>query len=154
MEIDNSIAHSGNHSLAVIGINATGTPSHSKVRYIALPAEKGKTYTIAFWAKVYAGEGQSRLVEANASMQGKSYSKEILLDSTEWKEYTYTFSLDTDEDGLIGVGLFVAQSDVDFWIDDFRFFEGTPPDEIKPGQTTVKSAARLPVSWGKIRRGY
>ena len=27
------------------------------------------------------------------------------------------------------VGLSIAQSDVDFWLDDFRFFEGEPADE-------------------------
>ena len=159
MEIDDLAAHTGSKSLKIVGINATETPAHSTVRHDSVTVENGKLFTIAFWAKVDAGEGQSREVEVSARMQENDpwpgfYSKTILLDSTEWKEYTDTFSMTADVTEGIWVGLSVAQSDVDFWIDDFRFFEGVPTDEIKPIETAVSPMSKLPVSWGGIKGRY
>jgi hypothetical protein len=51
------------------------------------------------------------------------------------------------------VGLSIAQSDVDFWIDDFRFFEGEPWDEkdVDPEKFAVDSVDKLISAWGKIK---
>ena len=72
------------------------------------------------------------------------YDATIILDSTDWKEYTHTFVLE-NEDLLneVRVGLCIAQSDIDFWIDDFRFFEDTSKAE--------NSAGKRPLTWGKIK---
>lgn len=43
----------------------------------------------------------------------------------------------------VRVGLCVAQSDIDFWIDDFKFFEDMPK--------SVKSLNKTPLTWGKIK---
>ena len=52
------------------------------------------------------------------------------------------------------VGLSIAQSDVDFWVDDFGLFEGGPSDKIEQLLLTVKSVGKLPVFWADIKKGY
>jgi hypothetical protein len=155
LEIDDSVAHTGKRSLKVVGIIATGTALHAKVRHDSIPVEGGKTFTIAFWAKVDAKEGQSREVDVSAQIQDDPWpgfhSKTILLDSTDWKEYTDTFVVTSDTAETVWVGLSVAQSDVDFWIDDFRFFEGGPTDEIKAVETAASPMGKIPASWGGIK---
>jgi hypothetical protein len=79
------------------------------------------------------------------------YSKTIVLDSTDWKEYTDTFVMEADAAEGVWIGLSVAQSDVDFWIDDFRFFEGGPSDEIRPVETAVSPIGKLLIPWGGIK---
>ena len=159
MEIDDSVAHTGKKSLKVVGIVATGTPWHTKVRHESVPVENGKTFTVAFWAKVDAEEEQSREVDVSVQLQDDewpgSYNNTIVIDSTDWKEYTDTFAITADVVESARIGLSVAQSDVDFWIDDFRFFEGEPVvDEIKEAEKEVSPMDKLPASWGKIKAGY
>ena len=141
--------------MKVVGIVATGTASHTKVRHEIIPATSGETLTVAFWAKVDAEQGQSR--EVKLSIQSPIdlwpgfYSENIVLDSTDWKEYTHTFDIEKDGVEEVWVGLSVAQSDIDFWIDDFRIFGGQLSDEIKQVETPVAPANKLPVSWGAIK---
>lgn len=134
---------------------ATGNALNAKVRHEPVPVENGKKYTVAFWAKVDAGENQSREVTISVQMQQDPwpgfYNKNIVLDSTDWKEYTDTFVIEADAVTDVWVGLCVAQSDVDFWVDDFRFFEGEPWDEIKDSYQSVNFLNRLPISWGSIK---
>ena len=153
MEVDDSTAHTGSKSLKVVGVVATGIASHTKLRHEFVPAENDKTFTMSFWAKVDAEQGQSRSVDTTIQSQDEEwpgfYIETIVLDSTDWKEYTHTFALDV-EDLLedVRVGLCVAQSDVDFWIDDFRFFED---EEIKEVGGNVTSVFRSTVTWGNIK---
>ena len=116
--------------------------------------ENGKTFTIAFWAKVDASEGNSREVTTSVQMQRDPWTfyrgQDITLDSTDWKEYSDTFTADADVVEDMWVGLSIAQSDVDFWIDDFRFFEGEPADEIFE-VAAVNPTSKLSVSWGSIK---
>ena len=162
MEIDNSAAHTGTNSLKVIGILATGKALNAKVRHESVSVENKTTYTIAFWAKVDAEEGQSREVDISVEMLNDSwpgfYNKTIVLDSTDWKEYTDTLTITADSVQDVWVGLCVAESDVDFWIDDFRFFEGEPGDELddaeiekEPEQEAVSSTGKLSTAWGIIK---
>lgn len=134
-EIDGE-AHSGRRSLKVIGNKTTGIFWHAKILVDNMSMEAGKKFTIAFWAKVDASEGKSREVSTSVQMQHKPWTfyrgGDILLDSTDWKEYFDTFTATADVVKDMWVGLSIAQSDVDFWIDDFRFFEGEPGDEIFP----------------------
>jgi hypothetical protein len=155
--VDNE-PHTGKRSLKIEGIKASGTNWHAKVRYDSMSMEANRKFTIAFWAKVDANEGNSREVTTSVQMQHDPWtgyrSQTILLDSTEWKEYfdTFTASADVVED--MWVGLSIAQSDVDFWIDDFRFFEGEPWDEE---DADLEKFAVTPVSktasmWGEIKK--
>jgi hypothetical protein len=134
-EVDDE-AHSGRRSLKITGIKATGESWHAILAYEDLSMETGKQFTIAFWAKVDANEGESREVSTNVQMQREPWTfyhgQDILLDSTDWKEYYDTFTATADVVEDMRVGLSAAQSDVDFWIDDFRFFEGMPGDEMMP----------------------
>ncbi len=120
--------------------------------------ENGKTFTIAFWAKVDASEAQSREVTTSVQMQHDPWtgyqSANIVLDSTDWKEYFDTFVATADVVEDMWVGLSIAQSDVDFWLDDFRFFEGEPADEIKAVESAVSATGKLSVSWGSIKERY
>ena len=169
METDHSTAQTGNRSLRVVGIVATGKALNAKVRHEAVPAEVGGTFTIAFWAKVDAQEAQSREVDISVQMPDDDwpgfYNRTIVLDSTDWKEYTDTFVLEAEDvpAGVVEevwVGLCVAESDVDFWIDDFRFFEGEPADEIREPenepedmvQEAVIRWGKLAATWGSIKR--
>ena len=148
MEVDNSTAHTGNNSLKIIGIFATGLAYHTKVRHEFVPAENEKMFTVSFWAKVDETKGQSRKVDISVQSQNKEwpgfYNATITLDSTDWKKYTHKFFLkywDTLDE--VRVGLCVAQSDVDFWIDDFVFFEGVP-EKVNP-------AGKKTLTWGKVK---
>jgi hypothetical protein len=76
----------------------------------------------------------------------------IALDSVDWKEYVYTFTSPKDVQGNSWIGLLVGLSDVDFWFDDIRFFEGEPKDELKGNATTVNPLNRIVLSWGRIKR--
>jgi hypothetical protein len=159
LEIDDSVAHTGTRSLKVVGIIDTGDPLHVQVSHGSVPVENGKVFTVAFWAKVDAEDGQSREVNVSVRMEqdlwpGFQRSEAIVLDSTDWKEYTDTFVLPSDAAGNAWVGLAISQSDVNFWIDDFRFFEGGPTDEIKAAESAVSPVDKLPVSWGGIKDRY
>ena len=158
MEIDSSEVHSGSNSLKIVGIFATGVPSHTRLNHDLVTVEGGKAFTIAFWAKVDGNEAQSRMVDINTQMESHPwpgfYKETIVLDSTDWKEYTHTFVVTAGESERMWFGLAVAESDVDFWVDDLRFFEGGPFDEIGLNETPVSPASKLRVSWGRIKSRY
>ena len=157
LEIDDSVAHTGIRSLKIIGVNATDASWHTRVLCDSIPIENGKVFTIAFWAKVDAEEGQSREVDINAQLQDEPlpgfHNETIVIDGVLWREYTDTFVVTSDEAESMRAGLSVSLLDVDFWIDDFRIFEGQPGDETMPAETAVRPG-RLPASWGSIRSQY
>lgn len=97
------------------------------------------TYTVAFWAKVDANN-LSREVRLNIRTQSDPwagfFARDIVLDSAEWKEYKISFLAEMVTLGDVWVNLSVAQSDVSFWIDDFRFFQGMPADEFILGDVS------------------
>jgi hypothetical protein len=158
LEIDESVVHSGGKSVKVVGIIATGFATHTRFSHDLVPVEGGKTFTVAFWAKVDANEAQSRPVDFSTQMESHLwpglYSETIILDSTDWKEYTHTFLVTAGESELMWFGLFVAESDVDFWVDDVRFFEGTPADEVSFNETSVSPVDKLRIVWGRIKKRY
>ena len=50
------------------------------------------------------------------------------------------------------VGLAIAQSDVDFWIDNFRYFEGEPEDDLnRDTPFPVDAREKLATQWGEIK---
>lgn len=133
--VDGPTAHTGSRSMRVIGYRAAAVPSNRKVRHYAISASGG-TYTIAFWARVDATEALTREVDISARMFSGDkwpgfHNETIVLDSTDWKEYTDTFVVPLHTSSYIYVGLAIGHSALDFWIDDFRFFEGEPADEIR-----------------------
>jgi hypothetical protein len=91
-------------------------------------------------------------VQTMSSIPQLVYLKTITLDSVDWKEYVYTFASPKDVQGKSWIGLLVGLSDVDFWFDDIRFFEGEPKDELKGNATTVNPSNRIALSWGRVKR--
>jgi len=158
LEIDESLVHSGTRSMKVVGIVATGVASHTRLNHDLVPVEGGKFFTVAFWAKVDANEAQSRTVDFSTQMEAHPwpgfYKETIVLDSTDWKEYTHTFLVTAGESERMWFGLLIAESDVDFWIDDVRFYEGGPVDEVSYNETAVKPVNKRCVSWGRIKKRY
>jgi hypothetical protein len=154
---DDSTAHTGKKSAKIIQTKISVNASNVKILHYNIPFEKSKTYTLAFWAKVDAREGNSR--EFNLFMGAMDnpitiiLNKTVVLDSTEWKEYVYTFTAPDDYDSKIWLSLYVGLSDVDFWIDDVRFFEGELSDEIGNRETIIKLLNRIfqSVSWGGVK---
>ena len=96
MEIDDSEFHTGQQCFKIAAEDASGEPNSGKLLYRdMIPVEAEKTYTIAFWVRVDGDEAQNRPVQMfieNAATQWIMYSEEIILDSTDWKEYAYTFN--------------------------------------------------------------
>jgi hypothetical protein len=152
LEIDNSAAHTGAKSLKVVGITATGTPSHTKLRYGPIPVEGDGTFNLTFWAKVDTNEGMEREVEVSMRLDDElwpgDYRNKIILNSPEWKKYSDTFTVITDIPTDIWVGLSIAQSDVDFWVDDFKLVEVEQPSKA------VAPYDKAPTLWGSIKSGY
>ena len=115
----------------------------------------GKNFTVAFWAK---GEKVCE-VELSIQMQHDPWTfyqgGKFMLDK-EWKEYSKTFKSNNDVDRDMWVGLSIAQSDVDFWLDNVRFFEGDLRDEIgrDPKEFSVSSVAKLSLAWGQIKANF
>lgn len=78
-------------------------------------------------------------------------TKNVKLNNEEWKEFFITFNSPKDADGMISIALWVGTSDVDFWIDDFRFFEGEPSDEIRIVENFVNPYNKNSTTWGHIK---
>lgn len=135
-----------------------GKASNLQVRYLNIPFDKGKTYTLAFWARLDEREGRFRefdlLMGAMDNPITSLLSEAVMLDSIDWKEYVYTFVAPDDYGGDVWLGFFVGSSDMDFWIDDVRFFEGEPSDEIGNIETIIKLLNRIfkSASWGGMKR--
>lgn len=80
------------------------------------------------------------------------YLRTVILNGTDWKEYVYTFVSPKDVQGNSWIGLLVGLSDVDFWFDDIRFFEGEPFDEIKGNSTAIRPLNRIVLTWASIKK--
>ena len=71
------------------------------------------------------------------------------------EEYSLTFRATADVDRDMWVGLAIAQSDVTFWVDDFRFFEGELKDEIgREEKFAVDAQEKLSTTWGRLKSQF
>jgi hypothetical protein len=151
---DDSTAYKSKKSAKISQSIASANATNVRAFYNNMPMEKNKTYTIAFWAKVDAKDGDKRELALNIQTLDVTpkqiFNKTITLDSVDWKEYVYVVP-PKDLEGPVRVEFLVGLSAVDFWFDDFRFFEGEPSDEIK-GVTMVKPINKMPISWGEIKK--
>jgi len=154
--VDDVTAHNSKKSAKVIQTKPSANSNNVKVYYRDITIEKAKSYTIAFWAKLDQKEGKEK--EIDITIQTISiipqlvYLKTIVLNSTDWKEYIYTFTSPKDVQGDSWIGFLVGLSDVDFWFDDIRFFEGVPTDEIKENATNISPLNRVISTWGNIKK--
>ena len=134
MEIDKKNPQHGKKSLKIVGHKATGTPWHAKIKQKSVSMQKGEKYSVVFWAR----SEKLREVKVNFQMQHDPWTNYlnnqpnpvINLTGPEWEEYDYTFTASIDVEKDMWVSLSIAQSDVDFWLDSFRYFEGEPQDDL------------------------
>ena len=155
MEIDKKNPQHGNKSLKIVGHKSTGTPWHAKVKQRSVSMEKGEKYSVVFWARAE----KQREVIVNFQTQHDPWTNHlsgqpeptIILSGPEWEEYDYTFTATADVVRDMWVGLSIAQSDVDFWIDNFRYFEGEPQDDLnRETPFPVDAKDKLATRWGEI----
>ena len=152
MEIDKKNPQHGKQSLKVIGHKATGTAWHAKVRQKDMSMKAGETYTVIFWAR----SEKPREVQLSIQMQHAPWTfyqgGAINLVGPEWTEYHITFNSTADVERDMWVGLSIAQSDVDFWIDNFRYFEGDPEDDLnRDTPFSVDAREKLATQWAEIK---
>ena len=152
MEIDKKNPQHGDKCLKVIGIKATGTNWHAKIKQRNVSMEKGKTYTVIFWAR----SEKPRQVSLNIQEQHDPWTfwqdGDINLKGPEWEEYFVTFNAKETVVRDMWVGLSVAQSDVDFWIDNFRYFEGEPEDDLSRDEPfPVDAKEKLTTQWASVK---
>lgn len=151
-ELDKKEKHTGDSSLKVIGVKATGTDWHAKVRHESTSMKVGKNYTVAFWAK---GE-KPRAVNLSVQMQHDPwtfYQGHSWNITEEWAEYTLTFPATADVDRDMWVGFAIAHFVETFWIDDVRFWEGELKDEIRtdPVPRAVDAKSKLATRWASLK---
>lgn len=151
-EIDTKNPQHGNKCLKVIGIKATGTNWHAKVKQQDVSMKNGETYTVIFWAR----SEKPRQVSLNIQEQQDPWTfwqgGDIDLTGPEWEEYSITFVAKDTVERKMWVGLAIAQSDVDFWIDNFRFFEGQPEDDLTRDEPfPVDAKEKLTTQWASVK---
>lgn len=153
--MDDITAHSGKKSAKITQNRVSAAASNVKAIYEDLNIEKNKTYTIAFWSKIDVSEGNERSIILVSQFQTSPFSmlltKNVKLNEHEWKESFVTFNSPNDIDGVISIALWVGASDIDFWIDDFRFFEGELGDEVKSVETFISPYNKRTTTWGYIK---
>ena len=152
MEIDKKNPQHGKQSLKIVGHKATGTDWHAKVKQLDISMKSGKEYTVIFWAR----SEKPRTVSLSVQMQHDPWvfyqGGDINLLGPEWTEYHLTYNSTADVDRDMWVGLSIAQSDVDFWIDNFRYFEGDPEDDLnRETPFPVDAKDKLATRWGEIK---
>ena len=152
MEIDKKNPQHGNKSLKVIGVKATGTAWHAKVKQRDVSMEKGEEYTVIFWAR----SEKPRQVTLSVQMQHDPWTfwqgGNIDLLGPEWQEYFITFIAKDTVVNDMWVGLSIAQSDVDFWLDNFRYFEGEPKDDLSRDEPfPVDAKEKLTTQWASVK---
>ena len=152
MEIDKKNPQHGKQSLKIVGHKATGTPWHAKIKQLDVSMKSGETYTVIFWAR----SEKPREVTLSVQMQHEPWTfyqgGAINLLGPEWMEYHITFQSKADVERDMWVGLSIAQSDEDFWIDNFRYFEGEPEDDLnRDTPFPVDAKEKLATQWGELK---
>ncbi len=152
-EIDDDDPQHGDQCLKIVGHIATGIDWHAKINQQSVSMKSGEDYTIIFWARAEEPRDVSISVQLQADPwtnfhgQGKTFNL-----TTEWVEYSYTFASIADVDRQMWVGLAIAQSDVDFWLDNFRYFQGEPEDDMTVEVVLpVDAKDKLTTQWASVK---
>lgn len=152
MEIDKKNPQHGKQSLKIVGHKATGTAWHAKIKQLDTSMKSGNAYTVIFWAR----SEKPRAVSLSVQMQHAPWTfyqgGDINLLGPEWAEYHLTYNSTADVERDMWVGLSIAQSDTDFWIDNFRYFEGDPEDDLsRDTPFPVDAREKLATQWAEIK---
>ena len=154
-EVEKKEVQNGKRAMKIIGVKATGTDWHAKIKHKSTSMQAGKNFTVAFWAKAEKAREVGLSIQMRhdpwTAYQGGKFTL-----NTEWKEYSKTFKAASDVDRDMWVGLCIAQSDIDFWLDNVRFFEGELRDEIgrDPKDLAVSSSGKLLLAWSQIKANF
>ncbi len=90
-------ASHGRKALKIIGVKATGTDWHAKVKHKSTSMQAGKNYTVVFWAKAKKMREVSLSIQMQRDpwtfYQGGKFNL-----TAEWKEYSKTFKSNDNVD--------------------------------------------------------
>ena len=149
MKMDNTTAAIGNSSLffEVIALSGNdGTrPRFNQFGHII---ENGKTYTLSAFYKAEEERTAIIMVQLNGAPWTR-FLEETITIGTEWQEIWATFT--STENGEVSIQpTRNTGSDVNYWVDGVRFFEGEyePYDSVP---SSVSSAGKLAAKWGAIK---
>ena len=133
----------------------------------SLSLNKGKTYTLTFWAKAEKFRPLDielkRTQIGGLSWQGITAANIVIAD--EWEEYVHNFvpAIDYPEQGVprndgenqafAEVDFWFAGDDAMIWLDFVHLYEGDY-EKISPSLApfAVEPVGKLPVLWGALRR--
>lgn len=111
-------------------------------------AEQGEQYTISVWAKA---DEVPRRIKPHLRYGGDQ-NAQIFDITTEWAEYSFTFSANQSA-GVLDIPLGETEGNV--WIDNFRLYEGSYQEDPDLGRTeggrAVDRSGKLATKWGEIR---
>jgi hypothetical protein len=117
--------------------------------------EAGKMYTLSVWAK---GEDPRQIrphlrVGQPPSGPWDSQHAQTFDITTEWAEYSHSFSAGGEPDGVVDVALGTTLGNL--WMDNIRLYEGTYVEDLDLGRTlriSVESSGKLATTWASIKR--
>ena len=136
--IDDTESVDGDRSLKIEPIGVENW--HLVVANISFPLEDGEDFTVSFWAK--AEEPRPLGAQMKAADNSVSWGYADFELTTEWAEYTFTSTAQSDEGKL---EFFSAASEVVHWLDFVYVYKGEYIPGIMPGKTPkVKATAPDP----------
>ena len=114
-------------------------------------AQKGETYTLSAWAK---GE-KNRHLDWKVRRDGAPWTavlRDKVLIETEWKEYWVT---DVSPETMpVQIAFENFGSDVNYWLDCLRFYEGKYEPSQPSQKQAVSATGKLSTTWGSIKAQY
>lgn len=149
LSIDNTEVHGGDNALFVDVNSVPANPWDSGIKYTQDVAfTQGTEYT---WALFMKGEAP-RVVNMKPELDADpftGYGETAQNITTDWEEYHVTFTPDANV-APASLTLHTGASDIGFWVDDVRFYEGpfTPGDD----PTAVDAKGKLATSWASLKK--
>ncbi len=134
--INTKNAHHRKQALKVIGYLSTCCGFHAKVKQATTEMIPNKRYTMRFWAFAESPRIVFLTIYGKQDPWKIYYEEAISLIGQKWKVYQTTFTFHEgafakrDAREGIWVAISMGNSEVDFYLDDFRFFEGEPEDNL------------------------
>ncbi len=116
--------------------------------------EAGTMYTLSVWAK---GEDARQIrphlrVGQPPSGPWDSQHAQTFDITTEWAEYSHSFSAGGEPNGVVDIALGTTLGNL--WMDNIRLYEGTYVEDLDLGRTrkiSVESCGKLAATWASIR---
>ena len=113
-----------------------------------LTFEEGETYTCSAFFK--AEEKRDVAIKIRKFEVWTVCSQKTVNVGTEWEEHYLTFTSEEDVEALAGLCFNNTGSDVSYWIDDVKFYEGKYEPTF-PGVKAVTARDKLAAKWAEIK---